>query len=73
MPAEVYDALASEAAREHRSLARQAVVALQRGMAVPEEPRARRRALLAEIAADPADGTVRLASAAALMREDRGR
>lgn len=73
MPAEVYDALASEAAREHRSLARQALVAIRRGMAVPEDPRIRRRRVLAEVAADPMDGALRLPGAAALMREDRER
>lgn len=73
MPAALYGALAAEAAREHRSMARQALVAIQRGMEVREDGRARRRRIVREIAADPISNASQFASPTELIREDRSR
>jgi hypothetical protein len=73
MPAALYGALAEEAAREHRSMARQALVAIQRGMEVREDGRTRRRRIAREIEADPIPNANRFVAPAELIREDRSR
>lgn len=73
MPEDVYDALASRARSEHRSMAQQAIVELRR---IPElaarERRLRRLdALKRRIASEPPQRLP--VSPAELIREDRGR
>ena len=73
VPVAVYGALSEASRQEHRSLAQQTIVTLERGLGFDEEPRQRRQRVLAAIQKEelPAVGT--LPSAAELIREDRDR
>ena len=72
VPAEVYGALVEASVKERRSLAQQALVTLERGLGLAESGKARRRRVLAAIAATPKPD-VDLPDAATLVREDRHR
>jgi len=71
MPPALLGKLRLAAEREHRSLSRQAVAALEQALEGPISPKDRRRALLAQ-ASSPAAGTV-VPGPVALVREDRAR
>ena len=74
MPERVYRRLASEAKRQHRSLAQQAIVSLEVGLELQPDPVARRRRVLQEVMDDPALGnSAQLPTPAQLIREDRDR
>lgn len=74
LPERLYRKLVAEARREHRSLAQQAVVALERGLGSAAEPKERRRAVLRRIAERPAvEAGDELRDPAELVREDRER
>ena len=71
MPLALLGKLRLAAEREHRSLSRQAVVALEQALQGPTSPKDRRRALLAQ-ASPPAAGAA-VPDPVALVREDRAR
>ena len=72
LPDHIYSALREQAEAEHRSLAQQAVVVLERGLRI-EDNRARRRRVLVEIRAMDHTPFENLPDAAKLIREDRDR
>ena len=73
LPEPMFQKLKAEAERQHRSLAQQAVVTLERGLGQAEDPRSRRRRVLDGIAGGPLIDADSLPDPAALIREDRGR
>ncbi len=73
VPDHIYRLLAQQAERERRSLAQQVVAVLARGLEVDVDAKARRRALLETIRANPPARTGRLSDPAKLIREDRRR
>jgi hypothetical protein len=74
VPAAVYGALAEASRQEHRSLAQQTLVTLERGLGLAEDPRERRRRLVRSIRESPAaDAVEALPSPVELVREDRNR
>ena len=73
VPTAVYGALTEASRQEHRSLAQQTLVTLERGLGMSEEPMARRRRVLHVIAGTAVDGAEKLPDAVQLLREDRGR
>lgn len=74
LPEHIYGKLRAQAAKEHRSLTQQAVVTLEKGLGVVENPKARRQALVRELAANPRVATdAELPDPVSLVREDRSR
>lgn len=73
VPAAVYGALTEASKKEHRSMAQQTLVALERGLGFAEDPTERRRRLIQTIAETRLPSTGRLPAAVDLLREDRGR
>jgi hypothetical protein len=71
MPPALLGKLRLAAEREHRSLSRQAVVALEGALQGPVSPKDRRRALLGCVA--PPGGAAKGPDPVALVREDRTR
>lgn len=72
LPDDIYEKLKAEAAREHRSLAQQAVAMLERALAPLPSPKARRQELVKEILARDVPVTPGLDPVKA-VREDRDR
>ncbi len=74
LPEAIYRKLVSEAEKEHRSLAQQAVAVLARGLGVVEDARERRRRLLDQMRKSPIkiDGK-KVLNPVELIREDRNR
>jgi len=74
IPEHLHRQLKSRACRDHRSLSQEAVVLLEKGLAVTEDPMTRRKRLLRVIEEKPvaADGKV-LPDPVQLIREDRSR
>lgn len=74
LPESLYAQLRRRAEDERRSLAQEAVVALERGLRAGHPgAQSRRQAALAEAAADPIALPPSLPDPAALIREDRAR
>ena len=73
LPEHIYWVLAQQAKRERRSMAQQAVVALARGLQVEVDAKARRRAVIADLIANPLPGGDALFDPVKLIREDRRR
>lgn len=74
LPEHIYQALAQEAEMTHRSLAKQAVAVLAKGLNLELEPRVRRKAILDAIRAATVQKTPRkLPNPSSLIREDRDR
>jgi len=73
VPAAVYGALSEAASAQHRSLAQQALVTLERGLELSGDRKLRRQRLIESIAAQQTADHSQLADPVALIREDRGR
>jgi hypothetical protein len=73
VPTAVYGALAEASRQEHRSLTQQALVTLERGLGMAEEPVKRRQRVLQAIAERPIAETEALTDPVELVREDRAR
>jgi plasmid stability protein len=74
LPPHLHARLREEARREQRSLAQQAIVVLQRGLAIAGDPRERRRQLLARLAATPPlEWSDSAGTPEAMVRADRKR
>ena len=74
VPTAVYGALARASRQEHRSLAQQTLVTLERGLGLAEEPMRRRQRVIRAIAETSLpDGVDRLSAPVDLLREDRNR
>jgi hypothetical protein len=73
VPTAVYGALAEASKQEHRSLAQQALVALERGLGLAEDPVKRRQRVLRTIADTPIGEGKSLPDPVDLVREDRSR
>jgi plasmid stability protein len=74
LPENIYHKLQSEAKKMHRSLAQQAVVTIQKGLGITEEPKLRRQRLLKSFVENPINfNTKNLPKPAKLIREDRDR
>lgn len=74
LDSETYQALARQAAQNHRSLSAEAAARLERTLAVvPPDPRVRRRALLAQLQEASAVWPADLPAAEILLAEDRAR
>ena len=59
--------------QEHRSLAQQTLVVLERGLGLAEDPRNRRRRIIRSVREAPVEGAEALPRPAELVREDRDR
>ena len=73
LPEPLFQKLKMEAERQHRSLAQQAVVALERGLGQEGDPRTRRRRVLDSLVERAPIDTHSLPDPATLIREDRDR
>lgn len=74
LPEHIYQTLCTEAARQHRSIAQQAIATLAQGLKLDVDPRLRRIALLETIRAKGYSvQTDDLTDPARLIREDRDR
>ena len=73
VPEPIYRLLAGLAEKEHRSLAQQTLAVLARGLGVESDPKARRKKVLAEIAALNPRPTRTLRDPVRMIREDRNR
>jgi hypothetical protein len=71
VPDQLYRTIAEQAKREHRSLAQQVLVTLERGIGAQPDHLARRKALLDEIRSSPPIECK--LDPVALIREDRNR
>ncbi len=71
VPDHLYRLLVQRARQERRSIARQAVVSLARGLGVKLDPKFRRRALLAGLNHRAPTRLARLTDPAKLVRRDR--
>jgi antitoxin FitA len=73
VPTAVYGALTEASKKEHRSLAQQTLVTLERGLGFSEEPAKRRRRVIRAIAETRLTGDAGLPDPVDLVREDRTR
>jgi plasmid stability protein len=73
VPGHIYRRLAEQAAREHRTLAQQALTVLSRGLGMEMDAKARRKKVLDAIAGMDHSQTRKLPDSARLIREDRNR
>lgn len=73
VPACVYDALVDGARKEHRSIAQQALVTLERGLGMEEDRKQRRRRILDSVSQCNIEGAEELPDPVTLVREDRER
>jgi hypothetical protein len=73
VPDNIYRMLTEQAQKERRSLAQQVVAVLARGLEVPADAKARRRALIEGMRSKPVAGTGHLSNPAKLLRQDRRR
>lgn len=73
VPAYVYDALVDGARKEHRSLAQQALVTLERGLGIEEDRKQRRRRILDSVSQCNIEQAEELPDPVTLVREDRER
>ncbi len=74
LPEHIYQMLMTDAKKQHRSLAQQAVVTLSKGLEASENPKNRRRKLMSRIQShNPSSRADNLKTPAALIREDRKR
>lgn len=73
MPQELYQRIANNARREHRSLAQQAVIELRRALELNTSGTSRRAAVLEQLRAEPRRLADSLPAPEDLVREDRDR
>ncbi len=73
VPTAVYGTLAETAKQEHRSLAQQALITLERGLGLAEDPMERRQRILRTIAETKNSDSKSLPDPVELVREDRSR
>lgn len=73
VPMHIYGQLKATAAREHRSLAQQTLLTIERGLAVAGDAQERRRAVLDRIRSFRRPETDDLPDPVELLREDRNR
>jgi hypothetical protein len=73
VPAAVYGALSEAASAQHRSLAQQALVTLERGLELSGDRKLRRERLIETIAGRESADHSQFADPVDLIREDRGR
>ena len=73
VPTAVYGALTEASRQEHRSLAQQTLVTLERGLGLVEDPVKRRQRVLKAIAESPIAEGEALTDPVELVREDRAR
>ena len=73
LPEDIYERLAEQARREHRSLAQQATALLERGLGDPGRARVRRKALLERIAGSERSLPGGIPTPEELLGEDRNR
>ena len=73
MPPAIYNKLQTNAQKQHRSLAQEAVVTLARGLKTEVSNIERRKTLLDQIAQNPTIDNTQLPDPVALIREDRER
>jgi len=73
VPAAVYGALSEAARAQHRSLAQQALVTLERGLGLSGDRTLRRQRLVESLAARDSADYSQLADPVDLIRDDRGR
>jgi hypothetical protein len=73
VPEHIYKALLEQSRAERRSLSRQALIVLERGLEAPVDLRARRRDLIRRIRELDKSPYKDLPDAATLIREDRDR
>ena len=73
VPTAVYGALTEASRQEHRSLAQQTLVTLERGLGLAEDPVKRRQRVLQTIAETPIAKGESLPDPVELVREDRSR
>lgn len=73
VPTAVYGALLEASRQEHRSLAQQTLVTLERGLGLAEAPMKRRQRVLRTIRETALEGSERLPNPVELVREDRDR
>ena len=74
LPEVIYGRLKKEARAQHRSLARQTIHVLAKGLGLEENPQQRRENVISEIIANPpVKARGKLTDPAKLIREDRSR
>lgn len=73
VPTAVYGVLAEAARHEHRSLAQQALITLERGLGLAEDPMERRQRVLRAIGETKIPEGKSLPDPVELVREDRAR
>ena len=73
VPAHVYGQLKEQAAKEHRSLAQQTLITIERGLETTGDAKERRRTVLARIGSRHHANTVALPDPVGMVREDRRR
>ncbi len=73
VPAALYGALSEAASTQHRSLAQQTIVTLERGLELSDDRKLRRRRLIEGLATRETPDCSKLPDPASLVREDRGR
>jgi len=73
VPMAVYGALTEASQQEHRSLAQQTLVTLERGLGLAEDPVKRRQRVLRTIAETPIAEGESLPDPVEFVREDRSR
>lgn len=73
VPASVYGALTEASKQEHRSLAQQVLVTLERGLGMAEAPMKRRQRVVRAVAENPIKGAEKLPDPVEMVREDRAR
>lgn len=73
VPAEVYEALADRAKREHRSLSQQTLATLEEGLGLQGDRKQRRQRIIAATEQQAIPNADRLPDPVTLVREDRER
>jgi hypothetical protein len=72
-PEDVYDEISMVARKEHRTIAQQALVLIQKGLGKEETNKERRMRLIEKCNARVISDEIKAIDDAALIREDRGR
>jgi|APSaa5957512622_1039677.scaffolds.fasta_scaffold15399_2 hypothetical protein len=73
VPVAIYDALAKAASHEHRSLAQQTLVTLERGLGLSDDRMLKRKNLVERLAAENRQSHPQLPDPVRMIREDRER
>ena len=74
LPEQIYRKLQNNAKKDHRSLSQQAIVTLEKGLGIDDNPRERRRVLVSQILSREFDFNMdRLEDPVGIIRKDRER